>query len=137
MSIQEKPLSPQVAQRVRKFPCDGIPRYAVKGAGGNKQPMPYSDAWDALFLVTGCQATKKSVTYSVEGLCRLGELNHRHLAIARVFVSAKLNEENAKLERAVEAAVRLKARGVALPAETGKEEREVLADIVANGAIDL
>ena len=70
-----------------RFPCDGVRRYAI--FGGTDRKMPYSEAYEKLFYITGCATNaqgERSVTK--EGIRRIRALNDHYMRAAWEFITA-------------------------------------------------
>lgn len=95
MSNQTKPMSLANTRRVHKFPCDGIPRFQLKGRG-EKEELTYDQAYDDIFAVTGCDTDAKGKrTFSREGMKRIMALNDRYTRIAHKFIIEQMQREAA------------------------------------------
>lgn len=102
MSNQTKPMTLANTRRVHKFPCDGIPRFQLKGRG-EKDELTYQQAYDDIFAVTGCSTDAKGKrTFSREGMKRIMALNDRYTRIAHKFVIEQLAREALAKKKAAE-----------------------------------
>lgn len=81
------------ARRVHKFPCDGIARFQLKG-GGDKEEVTYDQAYDDIFVITGCDKDEKGHrNFTREGMKRIMALNDRYTRIAHKFIIATMQAQ--------------------------------------------
>lgn len=91
MGEHTRKMNRRQARSVNRWPCDGVPRFTVKG---HKTPMPYSIAFEAIFHEEECSKNEKGgLSFSREGAKRIAHLNERYTKIAHRFISVKLKEQ--------------------------------------------
>ena len=93
-------MSHEEQARVFQFPCDEVPRYVL----GKKQArLTYSEAYDAIFAVTGCKINEQDERIlSLEGVNRLKALNRHYCQAAAQFISDWFVEHQKKVAAARE-----------------------------------
>ena len=92
---------------VQRLPCDGVPRFKVRGAR-SRNLYPYAVAYDGVFISSGCKvAPDGKRLFTREGLERIANLNRQYLKRAEAFVVAELEKQNAKLAEVMESAQRV------------------------------
>ena len=111
MSVHTHNLSPWQMQKTRLWPCDGKPRFSVKGMGD----LTYSQAYDRILAMTGSardEATKK-ITFTPEAMRRITDLNSVYYPLAKQFIydhfiaehKARVEAQQDKLRREAVAAL--------------------------------
>lgn len=91
MASQSRKMNLRQSRSVNRWPCDGVPRFTVKGY---KTPVPYSIAYEAILHEEKCSKNEKGgLSFSREGARRIAHLNERYTKIAHRFISVKLKEQ--------------------------------------------
>lgn len=95
MSIPDKPLMRSKAMACGVLPCDGVPRYYVKGSI-LRIKLPYSSAWSETFKLAGgtkregiAADSKPTWVFTPACVKRLTRLNELHLPHAQRWVEAQ------------------------------------------------
>jgi len=98
----ELPLLSFQSQAVYKWPCDGKPRFAIKGSRHRGIPVTYSEAYDAVLRDTGCVVEdrdgRKHTTFTPLAIKRIGALNEYYCMVAKDFIVAYQLEEQRKIK---------------------------------------
>jgi hypothetical protein len=130
MGTQEKSLSQRKVNGLRRYPCDGQPRYAVK-KGGSTTLLAYGEAYTEIFQLTGGTIDPKDghQCFSREGIRRIMALNEAYLKVASTFVIAAMSVQNAQIASGIEAMTKAKT-----PVE---EPGKVLTTIAAKADLSI
>lgn len=95
MSAPDKPLSTSKAHACGVLPCDGVPRYTVKGHVLQVR-LPYSVAWSEIFKMSGgtkepgiAADSKPTWIFTLEAMRRISALNRLHAPHAQRWVEAQ------------------------------------------------
>lgn len=126
MSQPDKPLLRSKAAACGVLPCDGIPRYYVKGSP-LRIKLPYSSAWSETFKLAG-GTKREGVTHDAKPVwvftpaCikRLTRLNQLHLPHAK------------KWQEALDAARALGLNNADVPREIDKPVEQVTPEPCSN-----
>lgn len=101
---QSRELSVTQQRKTGRYPCDGIPRYRVKGvrpsgASASGPLLSYGDAYAATMKASGAkQNDRGGWSITRESVRRVGRLNEAYWAVAKPYILAKAYE--AMLEKA-------------------------------------
>lgn len=104
MGVQTRHLSKARDKAIQPFPCDGIPRYVVKGSVMAIR-LPYGAAYRETFQITGGHmqpgdgpGARPVPVWTHEGIRRILKLNAAYRSHGLAFAKRKAESEQAAAE---------------------------------------
>jgi hypothetical protein len=95
MSAGTRTMNLREARALHKWPCDGVVRFEV-----DRQPVPYSLAYDLIFASSGCKLAGPRRIFTRLGVRRIRDLNDRYCRIILATKPELIRTDEMESERA-------------------------------------